>query len=85
MDTSQLPRQGREPFLNNFVEKVGSTGHRPHIYRVISGYDGRTMSIPGYSLVTELLSLLQDPLVRSTYNLTPGYYVLMGKSAAGGF
>ena len=54
---------GREPFLNNLAEKVGTTGHRPHICRVLSNNDGRTMSVPVYSPVTELLSLLHDPVV----------------------
>jgi hypothetical protein len=26
---------GREPFLNDLAEKVGTTGHRPHIYNVV--------------------------------------------------
>ena len=57
--------QGREPFLNNLAKKVGTNGHRPHICRMISNYDGRTMSVPVYSSMTELLSLLHDPVVMS--------------------
>ena len=54
---------GREPFLNDLSKKVGTTGHRPQLFRVLSDYDGRTMSVPVYSPVTELLSLLRDPIV----------------------
>ena len=43
------------------------------------------MSVPVYSPVTELLSLLHDPIVMAKENLIPGYDVLTGKSAAGEF
>ena len=67
------------------TKKVGTTGHRPHIYRVLSDYDGHIMSVPVYSPVTELLSLLDDPVVTAKENLIPGYDVPTGKSAAGEF
>ena len=54
---------GREPFLNNLTKKVRTTGHRHHICRVLSDYDGHAMSVVVYYSVTELLSLLCEPVV----------------------
>ena len=52
---------------------------------MLSDYDERTMSVPVYSPVTELLSLLNDPVVMAKANLILGYDFLTGKSAAGEF
>ena len=53
----------RGPFLNYLTKEVGTTGHSPHLCRVLNDYDGRTISVPVYSPATELLSPLHDPVI----------------------
>ena len=49
---------------------------------MLSDYDGHTLYVPVYSPMTELLSLIHNPVVMAKENLISGYGVLTGKSAA---
>ena len=82
-ETFECAASSQAGSLTGLANKVGTTGHRLYICRMLSDYDGCTLSFPVCSPVPELLSLLHDPVVTTKENLIPGYDVLAGKGAAG--
>lgn len=75
----------RKQFLDLLSNMYNTEGRQPQFRDVESPYDKRKITVPIFSFVEEVMSLLHDPEVMAPENIVEGYDVLTGRMEDGEF
>ena len=76
---TDYPIYNRKTFVNNMSKKFKTENHKPQIKEVQFDYDGRKASIPTFSFIEEVMSILNDNELMSDKNIINGYDIFTGK------
>ena len=73
----------REQLLGELARQHGTENRRATLETMSFGGDARLLTVPRFSFVDEVLSLLHDPHLMKEENFVRGYDILTGKSKDG--
>ena len=76
---TKYPMDYQKSFIEKILNLFNTGGHKPVSKDVFSPYDNRIISVPVFSFVNQVMSLLSNPTIMSEEYLIKDYDVLTGK------
>ena len=77
---TEHPIDSSEKFIITISSLLKTKHHKPSICEVVGNFDKRKMTIPTFSFINEVMSLLHNDHVMSKVNKMHGYNTTTGKT-----
>ena len=76
---TKYPMVSRKSFIEKMSDIFDTGDHKPVSKNMVSPYDSRIISVPVFSFVNQVMSLISDPQIMSDEYLIKDYDIITGK------